>query len=150
MNNNEENKQIIKLELFLFLKEFEVQNIFKFITCGINLDFYSEAITIFKEQNPFFNSYTFEDLNNFFKELFKLNELSFDKNYHPYLISNERYKNFSSGIYSYKIGNEIEKEIINITFTLSNNVPIVSSILFYTQYTRIEEIISFYKCLYIT
>ena len=68
MNNNEENKQIIKLELFLFLKEFEVQNIFKFITCGINLDFYSEAITIFKEQNPFFNSYTFEDLNNFFKE----------------------------------------------------------------------------------
>ena len=45
-------------------------------------------------------------------------------------ISNERYKNFSSGIYSYRNGNEIEKEIINITFTLSNNVPIVSSILF--------------------
>ena len=56
------------------------------------------------------------------------------------------YLNRSSvtGIYSYKIGNEIEKEIIKITFTLTNNVPIASSILFCTQYTTIEEIISFY------
>ena len=64
----------------------------------------------------FINSYNFEDLDNFVKELFKLNKLSFEKIFEPYFISNEKYKNISSGIYSYRIENEIEKEIIKITF----------------------------------
>ena len=53
-------------------------------------------------------------------------------------------KCISSGIYSYRIENELEKEIIKITFILKYNVPLASSILFFTQYTTIEEIISFY------
>ena len=68
-------------------KEYEVQNIFKYITCGINLNFYSKVKSIFKEQNPIFNSYNFEDLDNF---IFKLNKLSFEKIFEFYLISNEK------------------------------------------------------------
>ena len=53
-------------------------------------------------------------------------------------------KNYLPGIYIYKSENNFEKEIIKIYFFLCNDIPKAFTILFCTEYTSIEELISFF------
>ena len=93
----------------------------------MNLCDFSQAKQLFKENNNIIESTNFSILKKFIKTILEMNDTSIDEIYETYVISNQRYKEMSAGIYTYwgvkNDNEENEKEILKISLILCGNIP---------------------------
>ena len=124
----------------------DIKQIVSYLTGGINIQNYKNTLEEIKRKyNLKENENIFQIISEFLDLLFEENKISFNNLIKSYQIVNQYYlKNYLPGIYIYKSENNFEKEIIKIYFFLCNDIPKAFTILFCTEYTSIEELISFF------
>ena len=114
-----------------------INNIIKYITNNNNKND-STKIKLPKEQNTLKQMY--EISNDYLNSLFKINFLNYDNIFKNSIIKNKN----KNGIYSYSCSlEEVENNAINCSLDLTGNFPMAQTLLYCSNETSEEEIMSF-------